>query len=183
MDFRAWFPGLPSNIYIYMYITIYIYIWCTYIEYKCAYITVKNHVYKCLFLSKCCFKLSELLPNIRDLVCGCQTTQISFWMHQFMSKTRQTVQKGIGSTICETRFPQGPDPGISVAKIHVKHIYTYKHIFVYICMQLLWIYVETGEEILMWIYNIYIGICKYTLFNTDRVYYCTVSYAGTYTVP
>ena len=51
------------------------------------------------------FKVSELLPDIPDLFCGCKTLQINVWMHQLMPQASQTVPTLLESTMRKPRFP------------------------------------------------------------------------------
>ena len=62
---------IHTYIYIYIYIYMYIYIY--------IYICVLEFRNRHSFMNMLRFRVSELLPNIRDLLCGCQTIPIGFF--------------------------------------------------------------------------------------------------------
>ena len=81
--------GIRIYIFIYLYTTT-----CSYIHiYTCTYVYI--YIYKCVlyecrsFIKMLRLRVSELLPDIRDLLCGCRTVEIRFCISQLMSKPRK----------------------------------------------------------------------------------------------
>ena len=56
--------------------------------------TYTSVLYECWkFMRILRFRVSDLLPNIRDLFCGCQTVQTSLWMRQKSLWMRQYIPR------------------------------------------------------------------------------------------